>query len=154
LILQSVAISLKVGKLDCYGNFLPRAHDHLYERLIPMPIVDPHRALTISRRRFLGSGALTAVAAPTLTYWNSAQVSAAEAATAFNPSADFLQSAIDAAQWIQSAQRQDTRGTYWLPEPDHPDKLTTISPPNTLYSGSAGTVLFFIELAGASGNAE
>jgi lantibiotic modifying enzyme len=119
-----------------------------------MPIVDHHKALNISRRRFLGSGALTAVAAPTLTLWNSAEASTPIPATTFNPNVDFLQSAIDAAQWIQSAQRVDARGIYWLPEPDHPEKLTTVSPPNTIYSGSAGTILFFIQLAGASGNAE
>lgn len=118
-----------------------------------MPASNDHEGLSISRRRFLGSGALTAAAVPTLAVWNplSATADAAVGAT-FGPNTDFLRSAIGAAQWIQSAQREDERGIYWLPEPDHPEKLSTISAPNTIYSGSAGTVLFLIQLARATGD--
>ncbi len=120
-----------------------------------MPIHDHHRALRISRRHFLGSGALTAAAAPTLALLGSPSGLAGPiSAASFEPGTDFLQSSIDTARWIQSAQRQDEHGTYWLPEPDHPEKRATVSAPNTIYSGSAGTVLFLIQLARASGNDE
>jgi rhamnogalacturonyl hydrolase YesR len=118
-----------------------------------MPISDSHEGLSISRRSFLGSGALTAAALPTLTLWNPLSAHAdAVAGVTFGPNENFLRSAVGAAQWIQSAQREDERGTYWLPEPDHPEKLRTISAPNTIYSGSAGTVLFLIQLARATGD--
>jgi len=70
---------------------------------------------------------------------------------AFEPNPDFLESAKGAAQWIESAQKQDARGVYWFPEPDHPEKATTVSAANAIYSGSAGTVLFFIQLVNATG---
>jgi lantibiotic modifying enzyme len=112
-----------------------------------------HEGLNVSRRRFLGSGALTAAAVPTFTVWNPLSASAdAAAGTTFAPDGDFLRAAGGAAQWVQSAQREDERGIYWLPEPDHPEKLITISAPNTIYSGSAGIVLFLIQLARATGD--
>jgi lantibiotic modifying enzyme len=113
-----------------------------------------HDALRISRRRFLGSTALTAAAAPVLATWN---IPGARADVPFNAapgaSTDFLQSAISTARWIQNAQRQDAHGVYWLPEPDHPEKLSTVSAPTAIYSGSAGTVLFFLQLARVTGDA-
>ena len=39
-----------------------------------------------------------------------------------------------------------------LPDPDHSGKSATIGPDNTIYSGSAGIVLFFLELARATGD--
>jgi lantibiotic modifying enzyme len=117
-----------------------------------MPITNDHNGFRISRRSFLGSGALTAAAVPGLTVWSSRSGAADSAAGgSFGPSGDFLRAAVGAAQWIESAQREDERGTYWLPEPDHPEKRTTVSAPNTIYSGSAGTVLFLIQLARATG---
>jgi rhamnogalacturonyl hydrolase YesR len=118
-----------------------------------MPISNDHHGFRISRRSFLGSGALTAAAAPALTVWSSGSAAADPAAvTSFGPNGDFLHAAVGAAQWIESVQRDDQRGIYWLPEPDHPEKLTTISASNTIYSGSAGTVLFLIQLARATGD--
>src|SRR3984957_13077898 len=111
-----------------------------------------HEGLNISRRRFLSSGVLIATV-PALSVAGPLPAAAAAApGNTFEPNGNLLQSAIGAAQWIQSAQREDTRGTYWLPEPDHAEKLSTISAPNTIYSGSAGTVLFFIQLARATGD--
>jgi lantibiotic modifying enzyme len=40
----------------------------------------------------------------------------------------------------------------WLPEPDHPEIKATVSLPNGFYTGSAGLVLFFTELALTSGD--
>jgi lantibiotic modifying enzyme len=112
--------------------------------------------LTISRRSFLRSGTLSAVAAQTLTSFGldatrNKQIAERESKQGFSYKPDFLESAKGAAQWIESARKQDERGVYWLPEPDHPEKTTTISAPNAIYSGSAGTVLFFMELANATG---
>jgi hypothetical protein len=117
-----------------------------------MPISNDHHGFMISRRSFLGSGALTAAAVPAMTAWSPRSAVADSAAGgSFGPNGDFLHAAVGAAQWIESAQREDERGTYWLPEPDHPEKRSTISAPNTIYSGSAGTVLFLIQLARATG---
>jgi lantibiotic modifying enzyme len=114
---------------------------------------DHHPGLSISRRRFLGSGVLTAATIPTLSISTPLRAaSGSSAGGTFEPSADFLRSALDTARWIESVERQDERGAYWLPEPDHPEKLSTVSAPNTIYSGSAGTVLFFIELARVTGD--
>jgi lantibiotic modifying enzyme len=123
-----------------------------------------HNGLSISRRKFLRSGALTAAAVPAISSLGlaSTRPAGANADTpaqhvnqhAFEPNPDFLESAKSAAQWIQSAQKQDARGVYWLPEPDHPEKATTISAANAIYSGSAGTVLFFIQLANATPEAQ
>jgi len=65
---------------------------------------------------------------------------------------DYLLAANEAARWIRSAQVARPQGIAWLPEPDHPQKQVTVGPDNTLYSGSAGVVLFFIELARATGD--
>ena len=115
-----------------------------------------HDGLSISRRNFLRSGALTVAAVPAISSLGLTSASADTPAQhtsqhAFEPNPDFLESAKGAAQWISSAQKQDARGVYWLPEPDHPEKATTVSAPNAIYSGSAGTVLFFIQLANATG---
>jgi lantibiotic modifying enzyme len=121
-----------------------------------MHIIDRNHSFTISRRNFLRSGALAAAAVPAISATGVAEPTA-DASTkpasqhAFEPTPDFLKSAEGAAQWIETARKQDERGAYWLPEPDHPEKTTTVSAVNAVYSGSAGTVLFFIQLANATG---
>jgi lantibiotic modifying enzyme len=64
----------------------------------------------------------------------------------------YLAAAEQAARWIRSVQIQKEQGIGWLPEPDHPEKTSTEGPDNTIYSGSAGVVLFFLELARATGD--
>lgn len=56
-------------------------------------------------------------------------------------SEDFLVAAREAARWIRSAARPAEHGLVWLPEPQ------------TIYSGNAGIVIFFLELAAATGDA-
>jgi lantibiotic modifying enzyme len=115
-------------------------------------ISDEHSALRISRRRFLSTGVVTA-GIPVLSMSTALPAaSKADPRVRFGASTDLLCCTREAAQWIQSVERQDARGAYWLPEPDHPDKLSTVSAPNTIYSGSAGVVLFFIELARGTGD--
>src|SRR5215210_574088 len=65
----------------------------------------------------------------------------------------YLEAAEAAARWIRSAARETEHGLMWLPEPDHPERRATVTAPATLYSGSAGIVLFFLELADATGDA-
>jgi lantibiotic modifying enzyme len=112
---------------------------------------ESHIGLRVSRRSFLRSGTLTAATLPVL---SSVKLSAAEGevttARVFDPNPDFLKTAISAAQWIQSAQMENSGGISWIPDPDHPEKPTTVSAANAIYSGSAGTVLFFIQLARAT----
>jgi hypothetical protein len=110
-------------------------------------------ALAVSRRMFLRSGALAAATVPVL---GSGKRAGAEPDIPVRPSfdahPDFLKTAVSAAQWIQSAQKEDAGGIRWIPDPDHPEKPTTVSAPNAIYSGSAGTILFFLQLAQATGD--
>src|SRR5436190_23501756 len=71
-----------------------------------------------------------------------------------NPrAATYLNTAIEAARWIRSAAVETPQGLRWLPEPDHPEKVATVSSPSGLYSGSSGIVLFFLQMAKATGDA-
>ena len=65
----------------------------------------------------------------------------------------YLEAAEAAARWIRSAAQETEHGLVWLPEPDHPERRATVTAPPTLYSGSAGIVLFLLELARATGDA-
>ena len=116
-----------------------------------------HNGLSITRRMFLRSGALTAAAVPTVSTLGLAARSSDTPSQranqhAFEQNPNFLASAQGAALWIESAQKQDARGVYWLPEPDNPEKAVTVSAANAIYSGSAGTILFFIQLSNATGD--
>jgi lantibiotic modifying enzyme len=121
-----------------------------------MPCNHDDAAARVSRRGFIRSGALTATAVPMF----AAGISPAIAETgnaradnlAFEAAPDFLATAKSAARWISNAEKKDADGIYWLPEPDHPATAATVSPGNALYSGNAGTILFFIELFGATGD--
>lgn len=64
----------------------------------------------------------------------------------------YLDLAIEAARWIRSNSQETGSGLTWLPDPDQPAKATTLTAPATIYSGSAGIVLFLIELAHATGD--
>jgi len=66
------------------------------------------------------------------------------------PSSDYLEAAKSTAAWIRSAAIKTDAGTFWHPEPDHTERVKTISPPNGIYSGNAGIVLFFLQLAKAT----
>jgi lantibiotic modifying enzyme len=105
----------------------------------------PEKGFT--RRSFLGASALGAVAAqpviPLLFSSNNARAAA--------PDDSYLDAAEQAACWISSARVSKANGIGWLPDPDHSEKLTSVGPDNTIYSGSAGTVLFLLELAAATG---
>ena len=105
----------------------------------------------LSRRSFLATGAITAAIAPSLSAWS--EPATKSVALNSKSNIDYLAGATDAAAWIRSAQRTTPEGLRWSPEPDHPEKLTTISPINGIYSGGAGVVLFFLELAAATGDA-
>ena len=110
----------------------------------------------LSRRGFIQSGALTAVAVPAVAAGVMSPAVASESCPpvremAFAPAPDMLATAIAAAQWVTSAEQKDADGIHWLAEPDHPEKSETVSPNNGVYSGNAGTLLFFIELFNATG---
>ena len=115
-------------------------------------VTNEHTGLSVTRRKFLQSGALTAAIVPALSAWDLPASATTSTARSFAPNVDLLRSAKSTAEWIESAQKQDERGVWWLPDPDHPDKATTVSATNAIYSGSAGTILFFIQLARATGD--
>jgi lantibiotic modifying enzyme len=104
----------------------------------------------LTRRSFVGISGLAAVGAQTALPW---AVSSNTALAAGSTQADvsYLDAAKQAARWISSARVPKRTGIGWLPDPDHPEKPTSVGPDNTIYSGSAGTVLFFLELAAATG---
>ena len=64
----------------------------------------------------------------------------------------YLEAAESAARWIRSTAQEAEHGLTWRPDPDHPDRVATVTAPATIYSGNAGIVLFFIELARATGD--
>jgi len=66
------------------------------------------------------------------------------------PSPGYLEAAKSTAAWIRSAAVKTEVGTFWHPEPDHAERAKTISPANGIYSGNAGIVLFFLQLAKAT----
>lgn len=108
-----------------------------------------HRPQWVTRRRFIGAGVVAGVAAPA--------IRATPGVEPLSPSVrsggdEYLVAAEQAARWIRSAQVPKPQGIAWLPDPDRPEKATTVGPDNTIYSGSAGIVLFFLELARATGD--
>lgn len=97
-------------------------------------------------------------APPVAALWASARAGASESLGApfgqsgpLRSSGEYLQAAEDAARWIHSARVEKDRGIAWRPDPDHPEKTVTVGPDNTIYSGSAGVVLFLLELGRATG---
>jgi uncharacterized protein YyaL (SSP411 family) len=62
----------------------------------------------------------------------------------------YLEAAELAARWIRSTAHEAEHGLTWRPDPDQPDRVATVTAPATIYSGNAGIVLFFIELARAT----
>jgi lantibiotic modifying enzyme len=64
----------------------------------------------------------------------------------------YLEAAEGAARWIRSTARPAEHGLIWLPDPDQPERLTTITAPGTIYSGNGGVILFFLEMARATGD--
>jgi hypothetical protein len=104
-----------------------------------MPILSGHNGLSITRRKFLRSGALTAAVVPAASSWGLAAASANTPAQhvgqhAFEPNPSFLESAKGTAQWIESAQKQDARGAYWLQSNAHTEEGR---PPRNLQPPSA-----------------
>jgi len=63
------------------------------------------------------------------------------------PGRTYLESAEEAARWIAASVVESEQGRTW---PGVPGDLRTIG--NTLYSGTPGVVLFFLELYGATGD--
>ncbi|MEV7010866.1 lanthionine synthetase LanC family protein [Streptosporangium sp. NPDC051022] len=63
-----------------------------------------------------------------------------------------LLAAVEAARWIRSAAVDDERGRHWRANPDPRGKAAMPGQPLSLYSGAAGIVLFFLELAAATGD--
>ncbi|TDD01190.1 lantibiotic modifying-like protein [Nonomuraea deserti] len=63
-----------------------------------------------------------------------------------------VSAAIRAARWIRSAAADDEHGRRWLANPDLRGGSAVTPEPWSLYSGGAGIVLFFLELAAATGH--
>ncbi|TYB56161.1 lantibiotic modifying-like protein [Nonomuraea sp. PA05] len=63
-----------------------------------------------------------------------------------------LTAAILAGRWIRSAATDDEHGRRWRANPDTRGASAVTAEPWSLYSGGAGVVLFFLELAAATGH--
>ncbi|GAA3036835.1 lanthionine synthetase LanC family protein [Streptosporangium longisporum] len=63
-----------------------------------------------------------------------------------------LATAVEAARWIRSAAVDDERGRHWRANPDPHGRAAMPDHPLSLYSGAAGIVLFFLEVAAATGD--
>ncbi|MDP4502318.1 lanthionine synthetase LanC family protein [Nonomuraea turcica] len=64
-----------------------------------------------------------------------------------------LTAAILAGRWIRAAAVDDAHGRIWLANPDARGRSAfTVAEPASLYAGAAGIVLFFLELAAATGH--
>jgi uncharacterized protein YyaL (SSP411 family) len=105
-----------------------------------------------TRRRFVSTGIGAGVAVNSILNSVVASPNTSGAPAERRSQHEYLFAAVEAARWIRSAQVTRQQGISWLPDPDHPEKPVTVGPDNTLYSGSAGIVLFFIELARATGD--
>ncbi len=116
-----------------------------------------HDSWRVTRRGFLGTGAaLAAPAVPAILASATARAgeplrAAFSDAGSLRSSGEYLHAAEEAARWILSARVEKERGIAWLADPDHPEKPVTVGPDNTIYSGSAGIVLFLLELGRATG---
>ncbi|MFG6200927.1 lanthionine synthetase LanC family protein [Nonomuraea sp. JJY05] len=65
-----------------------------------------------------------------------------------------LSAAIGAARWIRTAAAGDARARHWVANPDPRGRSALTPEPASLYGGAAGIVLFFLELAAATGREE
>ena len=109
------------------------------------------RSLKVSRRAFLQTSALSVAVGTPLVSWGGTVD--AKRPVVGSGKEQFLNGAVETGRWIRSAQKDSAQGRYWLPEPDHPEKVTTVSPVQGVYSGSAGIVLFLLQLAKTTGDA-
>ncbi|HYX23583.1 MAG TPA: lanthionine synthetase LanC family protein [Thermoanaerobaculia bacterium] len=101
-------------------------------------------------RRDLLRLTVTAGAASSLGLGLSAGEETPQPAAAPAPSASgSLDAAVKAARWIRTARVETPQGYLWINGPERPEGMDT-SP--DLYSGSAGVVLFLLELARATGD--
>jgi lantibiotic modifying enzyme len=113
--------------------------------------------LNRSSRNILHTETRSAAAIPALSSWSLSATNADAqnrlvSQRGFEQNPDFLESAKGVALWIENAaQRRDKRRVYSLPELGHKERATTVAAPNAIYSASAETVLFFIQLANATG---
>ncbi|MEV7807909.1 lanthionine synthetase LanC family protein [Microbispora sp. NPDC088329] len=60
--------------------------------------------------------------------------------------------AVTAARWVRSAAVDDDLGRRWRANPDPRGRSAAAGDDASLYSGAAGVVLFFLELAAATGH--
>ncbi|MCA2176401.1 lantibiotic modifying-like protein [Nonomuraea glycinis] len=63
-----------------------------------------------------------------------------------------MTAAIMAGRWIRSAAVDDERGRHWRANPDPRGRAAVDTEPDSLYAGAAGIVLFFLDLAAATGH--
>lgn len=63
-----------------------------------------------------------------------------------------LAAAERAARFIASARRRADGGLTWVVDPDEPERPHPVGSPHSYYAGSAGVVMFLLELAATTGD--
>lgn len=108
---------------------------------------------SVSRRNFMQAGTLALSGGPLLASASQAAMAAppptgAARPRTFAPDADYLGLAMGAADWMLSNQMSDEFGVLFPGDPADPKRFfMTSAAPESFYSGMAGTVLMFAELA-------
>jgi hypothetical protein len=129
----------------------------LFQEIL-MLIHDSRNGLNLSSNVFLDVGKDALLTASALSNWTpdfpSIDVPTEEAArSAFPQNPNLLQSARTIALRIESAQIQNPQGGRWISAPDSILKSIVISAETTTFRRSSETVLFFLQLAKATGDA-
>jgi hypothetical protein len=102
----------------------------------------------LTRRDLLRLG-LAAGAASSLALGAAAGEEAPKSPAPAPPAPGYLDAAVKAARWIRTTRVETPQGYLWLTGPERPEGFDTTP---ILYTGSAGVVLFLLEMARATGD--
>lgn len=102
-----------------------------------------------TRRDWFKAGAAAMALTPAI---GGLEAAAPQAQTVTVTPPDYLHAAREAARWIATASQIAADGIHWTAQPDHPELPTSPSKQLGVYSGSAGVVLFLLQLAKATGD--
>lgn len=123
-----------------------------------MPICNGDNALNISEKRSFRPGTHTALASLVSSTQDLRAVgmdTSTDTRTryVFQQNPDLLQCSKTAAQWIELLQWQNVGSGSWLSESDRKGRTVTMIEAGDLFKRIPGTILFFVQLANATGDA-
>lgn len=100
-----------------------------------------------SRRSFL-KGVLAAAAAS----YTLPALAVPTKMAAVQPGNELLHGAMEAARWVRASEMRTAQGKYWLPDPTHPSRELPPAQSRSIRRGSAGILLFLLEMYSATGD--